>query len=457
MAASRRTKDTDPRPDLVGLTFPDFVRAFAAHHAYPSHFQPFIDRLVLADGGGLRVCMAAPIQHGKSTLVKLLIVWLLVNNPKLRIAIFGYAQEFTEGNYYSLREMLPAAGIRVSDGADTKRAMQFEAGGSLIISSVVLGRGTGFPIDIAIIDDPFKGPADAYSKIERDKVYEWYLYVIHGRVPPRGSTIIIASRWDADDLSGRCISQQGYEELLLPAINDNGEALCPWGPDESNPRTIEHLREIRDGKNGRGGIGEHAWNALYQGKPTPRDTAIFHGSPAIYTSLPTTMRKAIGIDMGFTEKTDHSAAVVYGDDGSRGYIVEAIRWRRRIEVVALGLAELSKRHPGAQLFTYYSGAEVTALRMMQDPPYSIDIVGIPARYHKAFRAERAAAAWSKGGIAVPAVATWDLVWFMSEVRNFTGAEGDEDDGVDALVAAFDALDDGGTDALIPSFFGKRCM
>jgi predicted phage terminase large subunit-like protein len=169
------------------------------------------------------------------------------------------------------------------------------------------------------------------------------------------------------------------------------------------------------------------------------------------------MRKAIGIDMGFTEKTDHSAAVVYGDDGSRGYIVEAIRWRRRIEVVALGLAELSKRHPGAQLFTYYSGAEVTALRMMQDPPYSIDIVGIPARYHKAFRAERAAAAWSKGGIAVPAVATWDLVWFMSEVRNFTGAEGDEDDGVDALVAAFDALDDGGTDALIPSFFGKRCM
>ncbi len=453
--ASRRTRDVEDWPELKGLSFMDFVSEFAIHMSPPTHFKPLLDRI--GDGKGFRGCIGAPIQHGKSTTIKLWIVWMLVNNPTLRIAYFGYGQKFAEDNTYDLREMIPKAGIRVQHGADTKDSMRFESGGSLVISSVVLGRGTGLPIDVAIIDDPFKGPADAYSKIERDKVYEWYLYVVHGRVPKQGTIIIIASRWDEDDLSGRLIKRQGYEELLLPAINDNGEALCPWGPDPLRPRTLESLLEIRDGKNGIGGIGEHAWNALYQGKPTPRDTTIFRGVPATYTELPKTLRVAIGVDLGFTEKTDHSAAVVLGVDTSgQTYVIEAIRWRRRLEVVATGLRVLANKYPTAQLFTYYSGAEIQSIRTLQEQPFDLDVVGVPARYHKAFRAERAAAAWSKGGIAIPAVASWDLVWFLSELRNFTGAEGDEDDGVDAMVAAFDALDDQSGE-LQPGFHGRRCM
>jgi phage terminase large subunit-like protein len=59
-------------------------------------------------------------------------------------------------------------------------------------------------------------------------------------------------------------------------------------------------------------------------------------------------------------------------------------------------------------------------------------------------------------VVVPAVASWDLGWFLSEVRNFTGEDGDEDDGVDALVAAFDGLDDCGSQ-LQPGFHGSRCV
>ncbi len=228
--ASRRSKDAPDRPDLIGLSFEAFVLALAAGHTYPAHFQPIIDRLTSGTGEGLRVCVSAPIQHGKSTLVKLYIAWRLVNNPKLRVAVFTYGQEFTEANYHDLREMIVAAGLQVTDGADTKKEMRFDAGGSLVFSSVA-GRGTGIPIDVAIIDDPFKGPTDAYSKIERGKVYEWYRYVIHGRVAPTGSILVIASRWDADDLSGRLINEQGYEELVLPAINADGEVgnKCVFG------------------------------------------------------------------------------------------------------------------------------------------------------------------------------------------------------------------------------------
>lgn len=447
--------DAPKRPDLVGLSFRDFVEAFGHGHTYPRHFQPFIDRLTRATVEALRLCLSAPIQHGKSTLVKLIAVWLLVNNPKLRIAIFTYGQEFTEANYHDLREMILASGISVTTGANTKKEMRFDPGGSIVFSSVE-GRGTGLPIDVAIIDDPFKGPSDAYSKIERNKVYDWYRYVIHGRVPPNGSIIAIASRWDVDDLSGRLISQQGFEELRLPAINDNGEALCPWGPDPKRPRTLEWLKEQRDGKNGRGGLGHHAWMALFQGTPVPRDTALFRGAPPIYTAVPNVMRKAIGIDLGFTEKHDHSAAVVLGSDDKRTYVIEAQRWHKRFDAVAVHVTEIVKRHPGAEVFTYYSGAELQAIQALMSPPFSLDVVPMPARYHKAFRAQRVASAWSAGQIAIPAVASWDLVWFTTEVRNFTGAEGEEDDGVDALVAAFDGLEDAGS-ALTPGFFGERRM
>jgi predicted phage terminase large subunit-like protein len=458
-AVARKPVEHDARQDLIGLPFREFVEAFGYGHTYPRHFQRFIDRLVKADGGALRCAMSAPIQHGKSTLVKLLVVWLLVNNPKLRIAIFTYGQEFTEANYHDLREMVKVAGVKIADGADTKKEMRFETGGSLVFSSAG-GRGTGLPIDVAIIDDPFKGPSDAYSKIERDKIYDWYRYVIHGRVPPNGSIICIASRWDSDDLNGRLINEQGYEELLLPAINADGEALCPWGPDPKNPRTLEWLKEQRDGKNGKGGLGHHAWMALFQGTPVPRDTAIFVGSAPLYRAdaIPGVLRKAFGYDGGFTEQSDHSAAVLLGfdDAGGRYYVLGAWRWQRRFRVVGPALKALTDLHPGVEVFTYWSGAEIKAIQDLIDD-YGIDIVAMPARYHKAFRAERCASRWSEGKISMPERAEWDSLWFSSEVRNFTGAEGDEDDGVDALVAAFDGLDDAGSGIEAGGAGAKRCM
>lgn len=455
MAARKRSDRVElPESNFVGLAFKAFVETFGHGHTYPSHFQPFIDRLVHADGGALRAAMSAPIQHGKSTLVKLLVAWLLVNNPRLRIAVFTYGQEFTEANYHDLRDMISAVGVRVSDGANTKKEMRFDAGGALVFSSVE-GRGTGIPMDVAIIDDPFKGPSDAYSKIERNKVYDWYRYVIHGRVPPNGSVICIASRWDADDLNGRLISEQGYEELLLPAINADGEALCPWGPDPKRPRTLAWLIEQRDGKNGRGGLGHHAWMALFQGTPVPRDTAVFRGSPPIYTSAPGIMRLAFGYDGGFTEKTDHSSLVLLGRDDKQTYVLGAWRWQRAFRVVGPEVRRLTDKYPGVEVYTYWSGAEIQAIQSLQDM-YGISVVAMPARYHKAFRAERCATAWSEGQIAMPLVADWDVLWFSSEVRNFTGADGDEDDGVDALVAAFDGLDDVGSQ-MVPSFSGSRCM
>jgi predicted phage terminase large subunit-like protein len=123
--------------------------------------------------------------------------------------------------------------------------------------------------------------------------------------------------------------------------------------------------------------------------------------------------------------------------------------------VGPALKALTELHPGVEVFTYWSGAEIKAIQDLIDD-YGIDIVAMPARYHKAFRAERCAARWSDGLISMPERAEWDTLWFSSEVRNFTGAEGEEDDGVDALVAAFDGIDDGGS-GLDPGFKGKRCM
>jgi phage terminase large subunit-like protein len=119
------------------------------------------------------------------------------------------------------------------------------------------------------------------------------------------------------------------------------------------------------------------------------------------------------------------------------------------------IAGLKARYPSAQIFTYYSGPEKGTIDLLTEFPYRIDIIGVPARYNKYARAMATADAWNAGRLRLPAVAAWDVGALVNEAVNFTGGDGEKDDRIDAMVAAFDALDQGGSSALSPGFYGKR--
>ncbi|GGS96175.1 phage terminase large subunit family protein [Streptomyces violaceus] len=125
-----------------------------------------------------------------------------------------------------------------------------------------------------IVDDPFKGSDDAESQTQRDRVWDWWQSVALTRLEPNGSLVVINTRWNPDDLSGRLLETEGDEwtVLDLPAIamaeddplgRDPGEPL--W-PERYNTEDLSRIRK---------GVGERVWWALYQQQPRPLEGGVW--------------------------------------------------------------------------------------------------------------------------------------------------------------------------------------
>ena len=155
-------------------------------------------------------------------------------------------------------------------------------------SAGVGGGITGMGFERGLIDDPFKDAKEAKSYTVREGVWEWYGSVFYTRKTPTAKICVIMTRWHEDDLAGKLLesmkenNSEQYTVLNLPAICDN--------PNEVDPAVLEELgleaRKIGEPLDGnrydipmlnriRLTIGEKAWNALYQGKPSPDEGELF--------------------------------------------------------------------------------------------------------------------------------------------------------------------------------------
>ncbi len=314
--------------------------------------------------GDLRIVFSAPVQHGKSVLAEHAIPWWHLRDESLSIFYVTYAQQYTEIRSRNIRRLTEQVGCRFRDDHKRLDGWSFEAGGRAVMTSIE-GPGTGLPGNVFVVDDPFKGPGEAYSAQRRQQVHDWYKFVLTARRAPKASHIIIASRWDEDDLSGRLI-REGYTEIRLPAICDDpatdpngrelGQALCPWGPNPNEPRDLTFLRDLEEQ------LGPHAWHALCQGKPIPTEGALFSRAPVIM-SRPDRYRSAIGLDLGFTTKGDWSSIVPLHECADTGNILisEVNRVRARVPDVARALRGYQEAYPGVEIFSYVRSARSTCL------------------------------------------------------------------------------------------------
>jgi hypothetical protein len=166
----------------------------------------------------------------------------------------------------------------------------------------VRGPFTGKGYSLGIIDDPYKGPEDAKSALQRERLIDWLRSVWLTRAEPAevedqngvlrpnlSAQVIVLTRWDHQDVVAWLLEQergeapQHWQVLDLPAIAEvpedrpqfpptctlvpdwrkPGEALCP----ERFP--LGELLKIR------ARLGSYWWQALYQQRPSPAAGSIF--------------------------------------------------------------------------------------------------------------------------------------------------------------------------------------
>lgn len=139
------------------------------------------------------------------------------------------------------------------------------------------GSLSGTPQDFLVSDDLFKNYEEAKSPIIRDAIWFWFVTVALRRLSPTGRALLFFTRWDNDDVIGRCLKLMNtnsklarpWVRLSFPGLmteelfktkhpadpRQPGEALWPYKD------TVADLEMIRLE------MGEAAFNAVYQQIP----------------------------------------------------------------------------------------------------------------------------------------------------------------------------------------------
>lgn len=270
--------------------------------------------------GEINLILSLPPRHSKSELAsRNLPAWGFGQNPDYEIISCSYAdalasrmnrdcQRIMESPIY--REIFPNTRIQDLRHKEMRETPLYDDDGNEIeirgnalknnsVFQIVGRRGvyrsagvggaiTGMGCERGLIDDPFKDAKEAKSYTVREGVWEWYGSVFYTRKTPTAKICVIMTRWHEDDLAGKLLesmkeeNSEQYTVLNLPAICDN--------PNEVDAAVLEELglepRKIGEPLDGnrydipmlnriRLTIGEKAWNALYQGKPSPDEGELF--------------------------------------------------------------------------------------------------------------------------------------------------------------------------------------
>lgn len=230
----------------------------AQHVQVLAHKLEQVAKYILSDGkeGISRLMVFMPPRYWKSqTASRKFPAWLLGKNPDLRIILTSYNVDLASKHSKAVRDLIQTQeysqvfGELSSNDApvdldpDSKASVGWEiANHNGGMHAAGVGGGiTGFGANLFLIDDPVKGRKEASSETISDDQYEWYKSTAYTRLEDHGAIIVIQTRWDVKDLSGRLLSAMVSDEeadqwdvVFMPAI----------APEEKDyPKTEEEFRE----------------------------------------------------------------------------------------------------------------------------------------------------------------------------------------------------------------------
>ena len=265
--------------NFIGLRYADSVDA--------PHIKEIAEKLtdLYLNETDKHLCLSIAPRHSKSSIVTLAFpLWLIFQNPDLKILIVNAEASLSENFGIRLREYIKDYGeifnVFVSDVKHSSTHLKFEdKNGRLYKGSIRLtgasGSITGQDADILILDDIYKGFADITPSL-LDKKIDWYRTMILQRKEPQTKILILHTRWANSDLIGYLMehSPDKYDFISYPAINEDGEPL--W----KERYSIEFLKSQEEE------MGERLFSCIFQQRPLDEsgsffnlDKVIFHDEP----------------------------------------------------------------------------------------------------------------------------------------------------------------------------------
>ena len=257
-------------------SFMEYIRYIWPGFIEGDHHRIIAEKLTRVAKGELkRLIVNMPPRHTKSEFASIYFPsWVMGLNPDMKIMQTTHTADLSINFGRKVRNLMDSDEYsnifsKVSLASDSKSAGKWQTsqGGEYFAAGVggaIAGRGA----DLLIIDDPHS-EQDAMSINLLDSCYEWYTSGPRQRLQPGGAIVIVMTRWNTADLTGRLLSRQTethsdqWEVVELPAVfEDSGNVLWPefWKKEE-----LEAVKAS---------IPVSKWNAQYQQNPTSEEGAI---------------------------------------------------------------------------------------------------------------------------------------------------------------------------------------
>ncbi|MCX7604918.1 MAG: terminase family protein [Bryobacteraceae bacterium] len=314
----------------------------------------------------LRSSCSMPPQHGKSLiLARYGLAWILGRNPHMRVLFATYADSLAETRGDELRAVLQMEIYRqifpkavLKRGSQSKTEMVFEAGGSINL----VGRGTGTtgrPCDLFVIDDPYKDQEEALSAATLRKVKDWYSSVVFSRCHALTPILLVHTRWNEDDLIGWLTDPhhpdnradpdriKAWKHVNLPTPVDDPKLAKALGLPVGSPLwperfPLHHLAEAKRND-------PRVYAALYQGRPTPEDGAMFRADMIVTyrpEELPKNLRYYAASDHAVraNQRADATVLLVVGvDEENTAWVVDCWWDRKTTDVVVEAMIDMMQK------------------------------------------------------------------------------------------------------------------
>lgn len=324
-----------------------------------------------------RLAVSIAPQEGKTTrCVRDFIVWWLRRNPDARVILGTYNQRRANQAGRLVRNAIetnPQVGLRIApdNGAKHEWSIAGHQGGLISV-----GRGVGIsgvPADLVVIDDPFK-EGEAQSEIIREEAWEWWTEGITARFGADTRVVVIHTRWHVEDMIGQLLvkdAHAGWRYLNIPAQADHDPSkgqTDPLGREPGEFMISARGRTRRQWEQRKLTAGSRAWNALYQGRPSPAGGGLVkeewwtrgdrrYETP-LWIDMPDGSKRVTGFDeviqswdMAFkdTKSSDFVAGQVWGRIGADIYLLDQMLGRWDFPATCERVKELTARWPDALL------------------------------------------------------------------------------------------------------------
>ncbi len=289
-------------------------------------------RIEQGDINSLSVSM--PPRAGKSYITTLFCAWVLGRNPNESVMRNTCTATLYLKFSYDVRNVLKTSKfktvftkVKLSEdkanllGWNTNQSRQvgyFGAG----VGGTIIGFGA---TKLAITDDLYRGLEDALSDNTNDKIITWKEATHDSRLERNCSTIDIGTRWSVNDVIGKNIVDERYDEsIIIPALDLEGETFC------SDVMTSEQYKDIR------ARINPDIWSAEYMQLPVDMKGRLFGDLKKIdlneFKDLKNQVEGYIGYIDVSDQGADYTALAIGAILGNEVYIVDYLFTRENTDI-----------------------------------------------------------------------------------------------------------------------------